>query len=207
MSKLQNIKAIQQLLDGNHKMQTNKSFSFDVNKKQEKREVGDTWEEVDPKTGDVYTWEQKAGYRVRHGKLDAVRQALNELKMPSACPNCKNEMKNNRYNQKMWLVHKMCFDCVIDMEAKLRYEGKFEEYARNIMYNNALAWFKDADKEVEILKEALAKESLEYVNADGKVEKWAQTDRETWLKKIDEDYVKFKEDLLKNLSSKETNEQ
>lgn len=207
MSKLQNVKAIQQMLDGNHRTQTNKSFSFNTNKKHEKHEVGDTWEEVDPKTGDTYTWEQKEGYRVRHGKLDAVRNALKELKMPSVCPNCNKAMKDNRYNQKMWLIHKMCFDCVIDMEAKLRYEGKFEEYAKNIMRNNAEAWFKDADREVEIIKEALMKESLEYANADGKLEKWDQTDRDKWLQKIDEDYVKFKQDLLTSLSSKETNEQ
>lgn len=201
--KLENVKAVQQLLDGTHKFQTKKSFNFTPGKVNQRREVGETWEEVDPKTGNTYVWEQKEGYRVRHGNLDSVRQALQEMKMPSTCPNCGDEMIKPNLDKKMWNIHKMCFDCVIDMEAKLRYEGKFEEYARNLMYRNANDWFKDADSEVRLIKEALAKESIEYVNADGKLETWSQVDREKWLKKIDEDYEQFKKDILTRFAPKE----
>lgn len=205
MAKLENVKAVQQLLDGTHKFQTNKSFGYNSTKSNQRREVGEIWTELDSKTGIEYTWEQKQGFRVRHGNLDSVRQVLNEMKMPSHCPQCKNEMKK-RLDNKMWNVHKMCFDCVVDMEAKLRYEGKFEEYAKNIMYRNASDWFKDADREVEVIKEELNKQHIEYVNADGTLEKWEQTDKEKWLKKIDEDYVQLKEKILTNLAPKDTNE-
>ena len=202
MSKLQIVNAVKQMLDGTHKMQTKKSFGFSQSQSNIKREVGDTWTEKDPKTGTEYTWEQKQGYRVRHGNLDSARQALNEMKMPKHCPNCNSAMKK-RLDNKMWNIHKMCFDCVVDMEAKLRYEGKFEEYAKNIMYRNAVDWFKDADKEVDIIKEELTKQKIEFVNADGRMETWDQTDREKWLAKIDEDYYKLKEQILNNLAPKE----
>ena len=69
------------------------------------------------------------------------------------------------------------------------------------MRRNSEAWFKDADKEVEQLREIFSKETLEFVNGDGQAEKWAQSDRDQFLKKIDEDYVKFKEETLKSLSN------
>ena len=49
--KLQNVKAIQQMLEGNHKFQTKKTVGFsdakDAAKKSEHHIVGDTWEETD----------------------------------------------------------------------------------------------------------------------------------------------------------------
>lgn len=204
MSKLNNVNAVKQILDGNHKMQTRQTFGFEAANKNIKREVGEKWEEVDPKTGITYVWEQKQGYRVRHGNLDSVREAIREMAMPSTCPNCGNAMSKPVQDKKMWNIHKMCFDCVIDMEAKLRYEGKFDEYARRMMYNNAVSWFKDADKEVEVIKEELTKTHTEYVNADGSMEKWEQVDRTKWLDKIDNDYNNLKEQILTNLAPKET---
>lgn len=200
MSKLKNVDAIKQMLDGDHKIQTKTTLGYTGNAKHVKREIGEKWEEVDPKNGNTYVWEQKDGYRIRHGNLDAVRELIKSMEMPETCPTCSKPIIQSNLNKKMWNIHKKCSDCVIEMEAKLRYEGKFEEYAKNIMYNNAIAWFKDADKEVQIIKDELDKQFVEYVNADGRSEKWEQTDKEKWLQKIDEDYYKLKETIINNLS-------
>ena len=48
-NKLQNIKALQQMLEGTHKFQTKKTTGFsdakDAARKSERHEIGDTWEE------------------------------------------------------------------------------------------------------------------------------------------------------------------
>ena len=71
------------------------------------------------------------------------------------------------------------------------------------MLSNAEGWFKDADKEVEILKEAL-EQKLQYVqNKDGELEEYDQTDyKENFTKYIDEQYDRFKKELLTSLEEK-----
>ena len=70
-NKLQNIKAVQQMIDGTHKFQTKKAIGFSdaeaMAKKAQRHEVGDTWEETDAR-GNVYIIEQKEGFRIRKTK-------------------------------------------------------------------------------------------------------------------------------------------
>ena len=59
--KLQNVNAVNKILVGEHKFQTNKTHGFLESKKDtKKRLVGETWEETDPKSGITYLYEQKA---------------------------------------------------------------------------------------------------------------------------------------------------
>ena len=74
--KLKNIKAVNEMLLGEHKTQTKKSISFE-GKKFVKKEVGETW--IDD---DGQSWEQKNGYRVKVGKFAKLREDL------KAFPNC-----------------------------------------------------------------------------------------------------------------------
>lgn len=67
MSKLQNIKAVRQLLAGEHKMQTRTIVGYEKAKDSNIRNVGEIWEEVLP-NGAVVEWEQKKGYRVKRRK-------------------------------------------------------------------------------------------------------------------------------------------
>ena len=61
--KLQNIKAVNQMLAGEHSFQTNKTVGFSSNNSEVKtRLVGETWEVIDPKTNITYIHEQKNGY-------------------------------------------------------------------------------------------------------------------------------------------------
>jgi hypothetical protein len=189
--KLQNIRAINQMLSGTHKSQNKTTVGYQS--KEEDRNVGDKW--ID---NNGVQWEQKDGYKVSSAKaLEAVMAAIKALKMPNTCPKCNNEMKDNQYNKKMWKVHKMCFDCVIDMEHEHKLNGTYEQYVKDLMRKNIEAWLIDARAEMSAIKELLTK--AEFVNSDGTVEKWDSP----WKGKEDEleellerDFQKVKAQLL-----------
>ena len=190
--KLQNIKAINEMLAGTHKSQTKTTVGYQ-SKKDEEHKVGDKWVDANG-----VEWEQKDGYKVSSAKvLDAVRNALKSYMLPKVCPKCNNDMKDNKYNRKMWKVHKMCFDCVIEMEHEHRLNGTFDEYARNLMRPNIEAWLEDARAEMTAIKELLTK--AEFVNGDGTVEKWDSP----WIGKeeeldeiLEKDFQNIKAQLL-----------
>lgn len=189
--KLQNIRAINQMLSGTHKSQNKTTVGYQS--KEEDRKIGDKW--ID---NNGIQWEQKDGYKVSSAKaLEAVMAAIKALKMPSTCPKCNNEMKNNQYNKKMWSIHKMCFDCVIDMEHEHRLNGTYEQYEKDLMRKNIEAWLKDARAEMEAIKELLTK--AEFVNSDGTVEKWDSPwkGKEQELEELlERDFQKVKAQLL-----------
>jgi hypothetical protein len=61
--KLQNVNAVNKMLAGEHKFQTNTTHTFSKsNKDTKKRLVGEIWEETDSKSGITYLYEQKDGY-------------------------------------------------------------------------------------------------------------------------------------------------
>lgn len=189
--KLQNIRAINQMLSGTHKSQNKTTVGYQS--KEEDRNIGDKW--ID---NNGIQWEQKDGYKVSSAKaLEAVMAAIKALKMPSTCPKCNNEMKNNQYNKKMWSVHKMCFDCVIDMEHEHRINGTYEQYEKDLMRKNIESWLRDARAEMGAIKELLTK--AEFVNSDGTVEKWDSPwkGKEQELEELlERDFQKVKAQLL-----------
>ncbi len=179
------------MLSGTHKSQNKTTVGYQS--KEEDRNVGDKW--ID---NNGVQWEQKDGYKVSSAKaLEAVMAAIKALKMPNTCPKCNNEMKDNQYNKKMWKVHKMCIDCVIDMEHEHKLNGTYEQYEKDLMRKNIEAWLIDARAEMSAIKELLTK--AEFVNSDGTVEKWDSP----WKGKEDEleellerDFQKVKAQLL-----------
>ena len=167
---LKNIQAIQNMLAGTRRTQTKTTIGFSdaasTGIKNATHAVGDTW--VDEHGTE---WEQKEGYRVSKSKFDDVRAYLQKFQLPTVCPKCNKEMKKNRYNKKMWAIHKMCFDCTIDMEHELILEGKFEEYQNTRIKANIESWLKDVRSEVEVIKQSLT-EDKSFVNYDGTLEWW-----------------------------------
>ena len=210
--KLQNTKAIQQMLDGTHKFQTKKSVGFSdaeqVAKRNERHEVGDTWEEIDSSTGITYIYEQRDGFRVKKTKAsDALQSIREEIR---AFPNCRKEtctcIGTHHLDQKMRKIHGMCFDCTIEMEHELRKEGKFEEYEQSKIRENKLAWLAAAERDVAMLKQAYTQASKFVTNSEGQQEAWtARMTAEEFDETIQKQFDKFKQDFLNNLD-KETDE-
>lgn len=197
--KLQNTKAVRQLLDGTHKFQTKKSISLADTKSTKKRVIGDKWIEKNT-NGIDFQCEQKDGFRVKRPLNSILDQITDTLRLPKECPECKQDMhiKEKHLNQKIFFKIGKCFDCMIKEETLIRSDKKkWEEYSSKKMLANAKGWFIDADKEVEILKSTL--KEVVWENADGRV---GDIDRTSWLKKIDNDYKKIKKQILDNLKTK-----
>jgi len=215
--KLQNIKAIQQMLDGSHKFQSKKTVGFSdaesTAKKNEKHQPGDTWEETDSVSGITYIFEQRDGFRIKKTKNSDVLQSVrDEIR---SFPNCPKEtctcisQKNYKHplNDKMRKIHGMCFDCVIDTEHELKKQGKYDEYERNKIRENALAWLKSAESDVELLKASYT-EAMKFVtNSDGQTETWAaKMTPEEFEANIQKQFDKFKEDFIKKLNGETTDD-
>ena len=133
-------------------------------------QVGYKKKRVDYKEGDVWvenkkTWTIKDGIKQSISKMDAIKK---EIFMPLCCPKCSKVMKK-RLDKPNYKVHKTCFDCVIDFEAKLKIEGKYDNYIKNLRLKNSLT---EID-EIENFFLDLANQSNEgFVSEKGEVERW-----------------------------------
>ena len=159
-------------------------------------QAGYTKEIVEHKEGDVWEengkqWTIKNGLKQNITRLDNIKKSLI---IPLTCPNCSKPMKNDTLNKKMWPIHKMCFDCVITMETKLKREGKFEEYERNMTKKGIETYIKE-------LEEALLELSLStsddesIVTESGDIEHWVggNIDKQKILQDLQEHIQKLKD--------------
>ena len=186
--KLKNIKAVNEMLLGEHKTQTKKTISFE-GKKFVKKEVGETW--IDD---DGQSWEQKNGYRVKVGKFAKLREDL------KAFPNCNKEtctcIEPSQADLKMKAYHGMCLDCVVEMEHDLKLKGEYDEYERTKLLNNAESWLKEAEVEKEVLKSTI---KASFINEDGSIEEWDGLSEEEIVSKIDDGFEEFKTNFIDKL--------
>ena len=125
---------------------------------------GDIWEE------NGRSWTIKDGIRQNITKLDAAKKAL---QTPLACPKCKGSMKHH-LAQKMYKIHKMCFDCVIDYEAELRKAGLYESYEKNMMQGSMKAFARDIEQWV--LETVMSTNT--FVTEQGDIEDWNSNNKE-----------------------------
>jgi len=100
--------------------------------------------------------------------------------------------KEQRLNFKFWFKRKKCFGCVLEEERKIKQQGPdaWKQYQKEIMLTNAESWFKDTDKEVEIVKQQMKETTWE--NADGERN---EVDISSFINKIENDYNKLKDDI------------
>lgn len=202
MSKLQNIKAIRQMLDGTHRTQTRTKIGFTDTEvsaeKNKKREVGEIWEEYDEYGDVVCIWEQKKGYRVKTGvhkeAVDQIREYLNSY------PNCLEDCKTTNFtklDQRFRAKFGRCADCQFRIETRMKSEGKFKDYEREQMLANAESFFKQADVELDIVAKQLEGE-IHYANVGGDMEKWSGDPGMS--KKIREEYEAYKKIALEKIN-------
>ena len=204
--KLQNVKAVTEMLQGTHKFQTRKTVGFSDSaataKNNEKHAVGDIWEETDPGSKITYVLEQFEGFRTKKPKnSDALQSVRTELR---TFPNCRKETctcaGSHHLDKKMRKVHGMCFDCTIEMEHELKVAGKFEEYEQQKIRENAMAWLASAERDVEMLKEAYTTAAKFVTNSEGETESWAaKMTPEEFEETVQAQFNIFKDNFLKQL--------
>lgn len=149
-------------------------------KQQQDYQEGDMWEENGKQ------WTIKNGIKQTVTKFDKLKKMV---VMPLSCPNCNEPIKATPINKKMWNLHKMCRDCVIKMEAKIKLEGKWDEYEKGIINANKNAEVDDFEKAFE---EFINTKSDSYVTEQGDVETWSGG-------KINEEEIKHVKEYIKKL--------
>ena len=189
MAKLNNIKAVKEMIAGNHRTQTKNTVGFDEQKEFVKREVGEQWTDDDGNT-----WEQKKGYKVKLGKLSELRDSLKDF--PNCKEGCTSHMNPTRNDLRMKVIHGMCLDCVVEMEHSLKMEGKYEEYERSKILENAKAWLKQAELEKDTIKLAM---QARFVNEDGSLEEWDGMSWSEMEEKIENEFRTFRENFIQKL--------
>ena len=125
---------------------------------------GDVWEE------DGKKWTIKNGVKQSITKLDKFKHLIS---LPLTCPCCKKPMKADDINKKMYSIHKMCLGCVVEMETKLKAEGKYEDYEKNILNSNKNASLEDFEKALDSWLE----EKDTFVSEQGDIENWSGGDK------------------------------
>jgi len=214
--KLKNIKAIQDMLQGTHKSQTRQHHYYGNTKTEtpeedilEKFEDGKPkiWIETDA-NGHRTRVQQHEGWKSRESESGyLVRKAIKSLEMPRNCPSCNKDMysEEKRLNEKFWNIQKKCYDCVVKYETKLRNDPEaWDKYQKEKMYENAKAFFKDADGDVEGLRKMLTEEVKNVQNADGLIEIFGSTMTvEEFDKKILSEYKLYKKNVLKGFKKGE----
>ena len=145
----------------------------------EEHKEGDTWEE------DGKKWTIKNGIKQSITKLDKFKHLVS---LPLTCPSCKKPMKANELNKKMYSVHKVCLNCVVDMESKLKLEGKYGEYEKNILNMNKNASLEEFEQALD----SWLDEKDTFVTEQGDIESWQGGDKTQIYKQLKEKIEEFR---------------
>jgi len=201
-NKLQNIKAVKEMLSGTHKTQNRQSIYTGVTKTEiPEDDIIERFEDGRPKiwietsaTGTRTRVTQHDGFKSREPENSILKSIQDALAVPEKCPKCGKLMRDNeqRLNFKFYFKRKMCFECVLKEESQIKNQGEdaWQKYQNEIMSANAESWFKDTDKEVEVLKQSM-KETV-WGNADGD---FGEVDISAQIERIETDYNKLKETI------------
>ena len=133
-------------------------------------QVGYKKKTIDYKEGDIWTenkkkWTIKNGIKQTISKLDAIKK---EVFVPLCCPKCSKVIKH-KLDKDNYKIHKNCHDCVIEFEHKLRIEGKYDDYIKNLKGKNSL---NIVDEMESYLLNAVNATNNGYVSEQGDVERW-----------------------------------
>lgn len=133
-------------------------------KRNQEYKEGDVWEE------DGKKWTIKNGVKQSITKLDKFKHLIS---LPLTCPCCKKPMKSDDITKKMYSIHKMCLGCVVEMETKLKAEGKYEDYEKNILNSNKNASLEDFERALD----SWLDEKDTFVSEQGDIENWSGGDK------------------------------
>jgi len=142
-----------------------------------------------------------SGKKVVEGdNISKLTNVMKNARMPWFCPKCDKVMKK-RLDDKMWFMYDHCFDCQIKKEHKMRIEGTYDDWMKNKILSNKLAWIKDQKILIKEFKNQKTPEFLQQINPDGHSvdkEKW-DIDENSIIKQADEalEFLQKIEDSLK----------
>ena len=176
------VERMRNLIQGKYGKKTSTGIGY--TKKHEHHEEGDVWED------DGRQWTIKDGIKQNITKLDKAKKAH---LMPIFCPDCSKPMTywqdKNFYN-----LYKRCFSCQVDFEGKLRIEGVWEEYQKNIINDDIDHFITDYSQFVE---ECLNGTTEGFISEAGDIEKWKGKINKELVEKSKEETIEYLKSLKK----------
>jgi hypothetical protein len=157
------------------------------NKKHTDYEEGSIWEERGKQ------WTIKNGLKQTITRFDEIKR---KIFTPLTCPKCLKPMSKGHIDKYMYSIHKICSDCVFEYETRLKIEGKFEEYSKDIIKQGISYHIKEMES---VLLELLMGQSDEsFVTEAGDIETWKGKggDTQQFIKDIQEYIYKLKDAII-----------
>ena len=153
------IQRIRNLVKGDYSSKTTQGIGYVKPTKHHIYKEGDVWEENGKK------WTIKNGVKQNISKLKKAKQLH---LTPIFCPSCSKPMKK-RFDPDYFKVHKKCYDCVIEFETLLKFNGEWEKYHNSIANGVLEGYIQDLKDTVE---EQLNESQQSYITEHGDVENW-----------------------------------
>jgi len=151
------VQRMRNLVTGKHRAKTATQIGY---KTKDTRHIeGDVWEERGK------TWTIKNGVKQNFTKLNELRK---EIRMPLCCPECGTRMKK-RLDKKFYKLRRKCFDCNIADEHKMRIEGTYEQYERNVIGKKLDTIYENVK---DSLNEYVESVNKDYITESGHKEEW-----------------------------------
>ncbi len=186
--KKKDVNRMRDLIKGNSNLSSNTQIGY--SKKTKTYKEGDIW------TENKKTWTIKNGIKQTISKLDSIKK---EIFMPLCCPKCNKVMKK-RLDKPNYKIHKMCFDCVVLFEHKLKIKGKYKEYEKKLKVNNRLEYLNEFES---YLLGAINESSDSFISETGEIERWiGGVDKNKLTKNIIQTAEKTRKKLKKELNVK-----
>ena len=187
MGKLKNIKAVNEMMRGQHRTQTKSTVGFENDKSD--RSIGEEWLDDNGQK-----WIQKDGYVSKVSRFDSIRKLISS----NDCPQCKKKL--SRFDHQFITRENKCHDCIVKEQTIMLCEGHdknediYGKFEREKIQKNVESFLMEAEQEVELIKNTYTQ--MDYVNSDGKVEKWKLPESvDSINNKIQDQFDKFKNEL------------
>ena len=115
--------------------------------------------------------------------IPKMTEIMQDVRMPLFCKECNKVMKK-KLDDKMWRLYGHCFDCQIEIENKLRIEGKYEEWEKEKIKQNKIAFIKEQIQSVEEWRDMKAPEWYNQVGVN-----YPEMEKEKWS--VDTKHIKL----------------
>ena len=176
--------------------EVNRMRNLITGKSGDKTEISVGYEktEGDKKEGDIWTdvfgktWTIKNGIKQTVTKMDDLKKLTI---LPLACPKCKKTMKITDLNKKMYSIHECCFDCVVEMETKMKSEGTWKEYETKQINSNVKTSLEDFESAVD----SWLQDKDSFVAENGDIETWSGGDKKKAYEEIKQNISKLKQQI------------
>jgi len=173
--KSKDVERLRNLVQGKYGDKTTMGTGYE--KAKEFYAEGDVWEE------DGRQWTIKNGLKQNITKLDKAKEGI---VLPIFCSTCSKTMKPH-LDKRWFVMYGHCFNCQVDFEAKLRREGKLEDYEKQVINSH----LEGVTKDFEVWVDELINTNETFVTEAGDVEKWDGSGKTQLLK--------YKEEALEYL--------